>query len=361
METKQPNSYLSQALKSNPGLFYFLKQGDLIEGKLLAKSSRALTIDLGKYGTGIVYRAEMQNAKEMVKSLAIGDALTAKVLVIDNEDNLIELSLTEADKQKSWSIVSELKEKDEVLEVKITGYNKGGLTALLSDLQAFLPVSQLLPEHYPKVSDDNKAKIAEELQKLVGQTLKVKIIDANSRNNKLIVSEKEAAAISSKELVKNYTVGQIIEGIVSGVADFGVFVKFTDNPAVEGLVHISELAHKLVENPKEIVKVDDVVKVKIIDIKDGRIALSLKSLQADPWENAASKYKEGAETQGKVYSFHPFGATINLDNEIQGQIHVSAFGSVEEMKKQLVLGKEYSFVIESVKIPEKRITLKLKK
>src|SRR3989344_269396 len=361
MESKPTISYLTQAIKSNPGLFYFLKAGDLVEGKLLAKSPRELIVDLGKYGTGIIYRAEMQNAKAMVKNLQVGDSITAKVVTVDNEDNLIELSLTEADKQKSWASVVELKEKDEVLEVKITGYNKGGLTVSLSDLQAFLPVSQLLPEHYPKVSDDNKAKIAEELQKLVGETLKVKIIDANPRNNKLIISEKEAAAVSNKELIKNYVVGQIIEGIVSGVADFGFFVKFTDNPAVEGLVHISELAHKLVENPKEIVKVDDVVKVKIIDIKESRISLSLKALQSDPWENASEKYKDGGEVVGKVYSFHPFGATIDLDGELQGQIHVSAFGSVEEMKKQLVLGKEYSFVIESVKIPEKRISLKLKK
>jgi small subunit ribosomal protein S1 len=107
--------------------------------------------------------------------------------------------------------------------------------------------------------------------------------------------------------------------------------------------------------------VDDAVTAKIIDIKDGKISLSLKALKADPWEKAGEKYKEGEVVHGKVYSFNPFGAIVSLDPEIQGQIHVTEFGSVEEMKKHLTLGNEYNFTVESVKVPEKRIMLKLKK
>lgn len=363
MEQTKQNSinFLSQAMKSSPSLFYFLKVGDLAQGTVLDKSARTLVIDLEKYGTGIVYRAEMQNAKEMVKHLNVGDPVTAKVIAVDNEDGAIELSLTEADKQKSWAAVAELKEREEVIAVTVTGYNKGGLTATMNDLQAFLPISQLSNEHCPNVSFDDKAKLAEALKALLGQELKVKITDANPRTNKLIISEREANVISMKELAKNYTVGQIIDGIVSGVADFGVFVKFTDNPAVEGLVHVSELDYRVVENPKEIIHVDDTVKAKIIDIAGGKISLSLKALKADPWESVGETYKEGGEVHGTVYSFNPFGAIIDLGGGIQGHLHVSTFGSVEEMKKQLVLGKEYAFVIQEVKIPEKRISLKLKK
>lgn len=168
--------------------------------------------------------------------------------------------------------------------------------------------------------------------------------------------------MGSKELAKNYEVGQIIDGVVSGVADFGAFVRFADNPLVEGLVHVSELSYKTVENPKELVKIDDPVKVKIIEIKDGKISLSLKALLKDPWENAEERLKKDMEVSGAVYAFHPYGAIINLkDEEIQGQVHVTDFGGAEEMKKQLIIGGEYTFVVEDVEKEERRLILKLKK
>lgn len=224
---------------------------------------------------------------------------------------------------------------------------------------AFIPVSQLGNEHYPKVED--KTDIGKALQLLVGQELTVKIIDANPRTNKLILSEREAQEISAKELVKNYTIGQIIEGIVSGVADFGVFVRFTDNPSLEGLIHVSELAHRMVENPKEVVKIDDAIKAQIIEIKDGKISLSLKTLQPNPWDKAAEYYKEGGIVRGIVYSTNPFGAIINLAHDLQGQLRVTDFGGIEEMKQNVTLGKEYEFKIEAVNPEEKRIVLTLKK
>jgi small subunit ribosomal protein S1 len=198
----------------------------------------------------------------------------------------------------------------------------------------------------------------EELQKLVGEELEVKIIDVNPRTNKLIVSEKAATQISVKELAKNYEVGQIIKGVVSGVADFGAFVKFADNPEIEGLIHISELSHQMIENPKEVVSVDDTIEAKITEIKDGKISLSLKALQADPWDKVADKYKEGETVTGEVYAHHPYGAVVNLGDGIQGQVHVSEFGGVPEMKRELPIGEKYDFKIESVKPEEKRISLK---
>ena len=257
--------------------------------------------------------------------------------------------------------IQELQEKEEIIIIKPKGANKGGLVVEINGVQAFLPASQLASEHYPKISGDDKSEIVQSLQELIGVAISVKIIDANPRTNKCILSERAATEISIKELAKNYTVGQVIEGVVSGVADFGAFIKFTDNPEVEGLIHISELDYKVIENPKEVIKVDDVVKAKIIDIKEGKISLSLKALKADPWENADKIYKEGQTVTGKVYAIQPFGAIVSLDQMIQGQIHVSQFGGVPEMKQVLGVGKEYAFVIESVKPQEKRILLKLKK
>ena len=352
---------LTQLAKTSPQIFSSLKVGDLVDGTVIEKGSRALLVDLGRHGTGVVYRGELQNARELVKTLEIGSAIHAKIIEIDNDEGFIELSLSEAGKQKAWGEVDDIRGKDEAFTVKITGFNKGGLIASVKGIPAFLPVSQLSGEHYPKVASGERAEIGSALQKLVGTELLVKVIDSNPRAGKLIISEKEATEISSRELVKNYTVGQVIDGVVSGVADFGAFVKFVDNPSVEGLIHVSELDYRIVENPKDVVKVDDVIKAKIVDIKDGKISLSLKALKTDPWLTVANKYAEGQEVSGKVYMFNPFGAIINLDETYQGYIHVTEFGGAEEMKKHLAIGKEYAFVVESLKPQERKIALKLKK
>ncbi|MEK7089899.1 MAG: S1 RNA-binding domain-containing protein [Patescibacteria group bacterium] len=352
---------LTQLTKTSPQIFSSVKVGDLVDGTVLDKSSRALLVDLGRHGTGVVYRGELQNARELVKSLDTGSPIHAKVIEVDNDDGFIELSLSEAGKQKAWGEVDELRGKDEAFTVKITGFNKGGLITSVKGIPAFLPVSQLAADHYPKAVSAERTEIGVALQKLVGEEISVKVIDANPRMGKLILSEKEATEISSRELAKNYEVGQVVDGLVSGVADFGVFVKFVDNPAVEGLIHVSELDYRIIENPKDVVKVDDVVKAKIMDIKDGKISLSLKAMKVDPWLVVADTYSENQGVKGKVYMFNPFGAIINLDETYQGYVHVTEFGSVEEMKKHLAVGNEYSFVIDAVKPTERKITLKMKK
>ncbi len=189
----------------------------------------------------------------------------------------------------------------------------------------------------------------------------MKIIDVNPRTNKIIVSEREVLSANVKELLSAYTVGQIIDCVVSGAADFGVFVRFTDNPQIEGMIHISELDYKLIENPKELVKINDPLKAKIIDIKEGRVFLSLKALKEDPWTTIGDQFKSGQTVQGKVYKFNPFGVVVALDHDMQGMVHISEFGGQDEMKKALAVGQSYPFVIDTVKPEEKRITLKFKK
>ncbi len=359
--TRQYTNLVSDILKADPTIASFLRPGDLAEGHILKKSSRRVLIDLGRHGTGIIYRSELQNAGDSIRSLNEGDPITAKVIMIDNEEGMIELSISEADKQKAWNEATELKDREEIISFKPVKFNRGGLIGDVLGLSGFLPTSQVAQDRLPKTTFEDPSSINTTLEGLIGVEIKVRIIDVNSRNNKLIVSERAANEVSLKELVKNYAVGQVIEGVVSGVADFGAFIKFTDNPAVEGLVHVSELEWREVQNPKEVLKIDDVVRAKIIEIKESRISLSIKVLKSDPWLTASDKYKEGAEVTGTVYNFNPFGALVNLDSEIQGQIHVTSFGGSEEMKKHLTLGKEYPFIIESVKPEEKRIVLKLQK
>ena len=235
------------------------------------------------------------------------------------------------------------------------------MTAVSEELKAFLPVSQLSLEHYPKVPDGDRAKITEELKKFIGQELSVKIIDVNPRSNKIIVSEREVLSANVKELLAAYAVGQVVDCIVSGVADFGVFVRFTDNPQIEGMIHISELDYKLIDNPKELVKVNDPLKAKIMDIKEGRVFLSLKALKEDPWAKLGDALKPGLTVEGRVYKFNPFGAVVALAGDFQGMVHISEFGGQDEMKKALAVGQSYQFVIDAVKPEEKRITLKVKK
>lgn len=358
---KKTESLQMQLLKADQGLMPILKVGDLVEVKLLERTPRGVYFEIPKVGLGIAYGVELMNAREILKKLNPGDMTTAKVAIPENENGLVELSLAEAGAQKVWADIKDLKERDEAIKVKIVGANTGGLIAMIGNVQAFLPASQLSNEHQPAGLESNRAKVAEELKKFVGQELQVKILSLNPRTNKLIVSEREIMSANVKELVAKYKVGDLVDGIVSGVANFGAFIKFAQEPAIEGLIHISELSHSLVDNPKEIVKVGDMVKAKITDIKDGQVSLSLKALQPNPWDNIETKFKSGSTVKGTVSKFNPFGALVKLDHEIYGLIHVSEFGSVEEMKKVLTLGEIRDFVIDSIKPEDRRLVLKLVK
>ncbi len=360
-QSVKSSALLSQILK-NEAAGSRLKEGDVVEARLLKKTPRGLFFDLGKFGTGIVYGLELLNARDIVRNLAPGSALPAKVTDLDGETGYTELSLAEAGRQRLWQQAQELQESGEIAKMKIVGANAGGLLGNLFDLKAFLPASQLSNEHYTQVvADGDRQKSVEELKKFIGEELQVKVINVNPRSNKLIVSERETVGTNVKELLAQYEVGQTVDGIVSGLADFGIFIKFADNPQIEGLVHISEIDHRVIDNPKEIVNIGEAVKVKIIDIKENRVFLSLKALKANPWEKVSDYFKDGDVVRGKIYKFNPFGATVDLAHGLQGMLHVSEFGDLEEMKKAAPVGKELEFTIESVKPEEKRIALKLKK
>lgn len=359
-QQKQDEFSMPDFVKAEVAALKMLKGGDLVRGTVIEKGSRLMTIDLDAYGVGAVYHGELLNARELVRGLNPGDEISGKVIEIDNEDGYIELSIAQADKQKAWETVQDLKEQDAIVTVKLAGFNKGGMTTELKGLPAFLPVSQIVKGFEGKASIADKEEIGKILEGLVGSEVEVRIIDANPRTNKLIISERAATEESAKELAKNYAVGQVIDGVVSGVADFGAFVRFTDNPGLEGLIHVSELGYRIVENPKEVIKVDDAVKAKITDIRDGKISLSLKALLPDPWLHVKDHFKEGQEVEGMVYSFHPFGAIIDLDHGVQGQVHVASFGGAEEMRKQIAVGKPFTFVVEAVSPEERKLLLRFK-
>ncbi|MBI2451157.1 MAG: S1 RNA-binding domain-containing protein [Parcubacteria group bacterium] len=335
----------------------FPKIGDIINGTVLESKTRELFLDLGFLGTGIIYGREYIEAGPIMKTFKPGDKITAKLIDLENENGYIELSLKEAGEKIKWDELKKLRETGEVFEGKVLEANRGGLILDISGIKGFLPVSQLSLEHYPRVEGGLKEKIFEELGKFSGQSLLVKIIDLNQKEERVILSEKAGFSEKIKKALSKYSIGDDVEGEVTGIADFGAFIRFDET--LEGLIHISELSWQLVENPANVVKVGEKVKAKIISMENNRVALSLKALKPDPWAGIENKYKKEDMIEAQVIRFSPYGAFAQLAPEIYGLIHISEFQNEENMKKTLEIGKNYKFKITGIEPQDHRLTLSL--
>jgi small subunit ribosomal protein S1 len=339
--------------------------GDVLQGTVIDVASHSALLDLGPLGTGIVLGKEMRDGLGPNAKLKVGDVVSATLIDLENEDGFIELSIREASYEKSWEDIEAKRDNKEAVATKILEANKGGLMVEINGIMGFLPVSQLSSEHYPRVEDGDKTKILEMLRKLVGLELTVRILDADRETEKLIVSEKAAQSEREREVISKLTVGDIIEGEVSGVVDFGAFVKFPSpsgkkGEKLEGLVHISELAWQLIDDPREIVKTGDQVKAQIIGIEDTRISLSMKTLKEDPWTHVREKYSVGDVVDGKVDKINHFGAFVYLDKDIHGLAHVSEFQDVypgKKMEDVLQSGETYKWKILSIEPKTHRMGL----
>lgn len=335
------------------------KTGEIVEGQVIGLGRSAVYFDLGPMGTGIIYGKEFFQSKSSLKDLKKGEKIFAKIVDMENEDGYVELSLSEADREMGWGKLQEKQEADQTISVKVLGANKGGLIVETEGMQGFLPVSQLSPENYPRVEGADKSKILTKLQKLIGQELKVKILDLNAKKDIFILSEKATELKKIKEALKNYAVGSTVEGEITGIVEFGAFIKILpDN--LEGLIHISELDWQLIDDPSEVVKVGEKVKAKIIEItEDGRISLSLKALKQDPWDDIENIFHKGDDVKGKVTKLNPFGAFVEIAPKIQGLVHISEFGIKSKMEETLKIGQEYNFKILQIEPKEHRMSLQL--
>ena len=329
---------------------------DVVEGPVVAIGRARVYVDLPPFGTGIIYGREYLSARETLKNVHIGDLVTAKVVGSENEDGYIELSLREARQALIWNEAEVASQKKTVFELPVTEANKGGLIIAWNGIQGFLPASQLSPAHCPRVPDGDKDKIFVELKKMVGTKLEVMVITANPKEQKLIFSEKGAGTTERASLVEKYKVGDVIEGVVTGATEFGVFVKLEDG--LEGLVHISEMDWALVENPKARYKVGETIKVKVIEIKDDKVSLSIKALVDDPWKAAAAKYKKDQEVTAVVIKYNKHGALASIEEGVAGLVHISEFASETELRQKLELGKVYPFTITFFEPKDRRMTLK---
>lgn len=328
---------------------------DLVEGPVISIDKSAVFIDLPPFGTGIIYGREFQNARDIIKKINIGDIVAGKVVGIGGRDGYIEISLKEARQALIWSETEEAIKDGRVFELPVTDANKGGLIINWQGLPGFLPASQLKPEHYPRIADGDKDKILDELKKLVGEKLSVTIIGANPKEGKLIFSEKSPEVKDKENIVSRYTLGDEVTGEVTGLVDFGIFVKLEEG--LEGLVHISEIDWGLVENPKTMFKIGEKVKVRVIEIKDDKISLSIKALKENPWKEAEKKYKKDAVVEGVIIKYNKHGALASIEEGVAGLVHVSEFGSEEKLRETLEMGKSYSFKITLFDPKEQKMAL----
>lgn len=348
----------------------FPKIGDVVEGRVIEVSSSAIYLDIEPFGTGIVLGREIKDGMGSGK-LKEENRVLATVIDLENEDGFIELSIREASHEKAWEDLESKRDTQEKIFTKVVSANKGGLLVEINGISGFLPVSQLSSKNYPRVEDGDKNKIFNLLKRLVGQEIEVRIMDVERNTEKLIVSEKAAQKEKDREVISNLKVGDVVEGEISGVVDFGAFIKFfppnkpehsADEEKLEGLVHISELAWQLIENPRDIVKVGSKIKAKIIGIDDNKISLSIRALEKDPWSQIDKKYKAGDIVSGTVHKINHFGAFVYLDKDIHGLAHVSEMSELypgKNIDELIKAGEDYDWKILSIESKEHRMGLAL--
>ncbi len=283
---------MTKTVKDKTNLIPPLTEGEFVEGRIIGFGRSTIYIDLSPRGTAIVYGREFYDVKNALKGLSIGDLLSGEIISTENEDGYPEMSIKRAFRQRIWADLTKKRESGETIEVRVSGANKGGLIVKIEDIQAFLPASQLSFEHFPRVEDADKNKILSKLEGLIGQTIKVKVLDLDRKEEKLILSEKLEEMEKTKKNLQEYQSGDVIEGEITGLADFGAFIRFGPNN-LEGLIHISELDWGLVKHPSDIVKVGQKVKARIVEIgRDGRVSLSLKSARTPKKAATDPKDKE---------------------------------------------------------------------
>ena len=345
---------MEELLKDSPEMIFPIP-GKLIEGTVVSLSKSRIMIDIGGVITGIITGKEVKDSSDTIKSIEIGDMISAAVLEPENEDGYAVLSLRKASQEKSWKRFIDAYEQDDMVEVKPSEANKGGLLLEVDGIKGFIPVSQLAPLHYPRVNGADSALILQKLQKLVGMSLDCKVIGIDKDHGKLILSEKAAQSDQRSAAMGKLKSGQKVKGKISGVVKFGIFVAFD---GLEGLVHISEIAWGHVSDPSDYGKVGDELEVLVIGIENDKISLSMKRLVPDPWIDAAKKFKVGKIVDGEITRVAQFGAFIKLNEEINGLIHISEMPEEGDFSPaNLAMGQKVKARIIDVNLDEHRIGL----
>lgn len=332
-----------------------LTTGEVVEGTVTAVKKNEVWVDLGARGTGVVMRREISHSQK----LEPGQTITISVIDPEMEEGYALLSMKRAAKDRGWDELQRIHEANEIIEVMPYDANRGGLLVELEGIRGFLPVSQLAAGHYPRVSGADKDEILQKLHALTNKPLRVRVLDVSRKDNKLIFSEKEAVKDDMQARFSELKVGDEVEGIVTGVIDFGAFVNVD---GIEGLIHISEISWERVDNPRNYVKVGETVKAKIISIEKDRLSLSLKQMTEDPWLEQVKAFKKGDVVEGKVTRITPFGAFVQLSPSVEALVHVSEMSDDEAVdpEKLFQLNEKKQFKVLDIDTDSRKIALSLK-
>lgn len=332
-----------------------LESGDVIEGVVSSVRKHEVWIDLGAKGVGVVMRRELAHGQP----LEVGATITVSVIDPELEEGHALLSMKRAAKDRGWDELKRIFDNQEIVEVSPYDANRGGLLVELEGIRGFLPVSQLAAGHYPRVSGADKDEILQKLNALVSQPIRVRVLDVSRKDNKLIFSEKEAVKDDMHARFAELKVGDVVEGVVTGVIDFGAFVNVD---GIEGLIHISEISWERVEDPRNYVKVGDRVNAKIIAIDKDRLSLSLKQMTEDPWLKEVKSFSKGDIVEGKITRITPFGAFVQLSPSVEALVHVSEMSDDETVDPQQIfkLNEKKQFKVLDIDNDARKIALSLK-
>lgn len=327
-------------------------KGDKVKGKVIEKRAKSLVVDIGGKSEGLVAEKAFQEARTFINKLEVGDEIEASVLVPETPDGYTILSLRESAGDATWKKLEDAKKEDKAIKVTVRKVLSSGLMVEYQNMTAFIPKSQLGKE------------VSKKLDNLVDKKLKVGIIELDRDKNRIVLSEKEISEGEDirlkKKAIKAFEEGDVLDGKVTTVADFGCFVEVEKKVEgkkikVEGLVHISELSWDKVDKPQEVVSVGDKVKVKVIGLREGKLALSMKQAEKDPWDDVEKKYKPESKVKGKVVKVSDFGVFVQLEPGIEGLIHITKIPP----DKKLKLGDSVNAIIEEIDKRDRKISLGL--
>jgi small subunit ribosomal protein S1 len=296
------------------------RRGQLLDGEILFMDENSIILDVGAKRDAIVPRREMERlSDENFQDLGVGDQVPVFVLRTSTITEPLLVSLERGREKLDWDLAEEKLAKSETLELEIVDQNRGGLVAIFGRLRGFVPNSHIRGLREKADSKEDLISLKEEF---IGTKMVLKPIEVNRKKRRFILSGKNAHREARQKIMEELSVGQTVKGRVTNIVDFGVFL---DLGGIDGLIHISELAWKMVEHPSEIVSMGDEleVMVKNIDIERGRIGLSRKALLDDPWETVYDRYQIGSLIEGTIANICHFGIFVRFPDGIEGLVHKS--------------------------------------
>lgn len=329
-----------------------IHNGEIVEGKVISVKEDEIVLNIGYKADGIITRNEYSNKPvDLTNEVKVGDVMQAKVLKVNDGDGQVLLTYKRIAMEQSNKRLEEAFNNKEVLTAPVTAVLDGGLSVMIDEAKVFIPAS-LVSDVYEK-----------DLSKYAGKEISFIITEFNPRRRRIIGNRKvlvvEEKKKLQKELFERISVGMEVEGVVKNITDFGAFI---DLGGVDGLLHISEMSWGRVDNPKKLFNVGDKITVLIKDIKDTKIALSLKFERDNPWKDAAKKYSVGSIVTGKVARMTDFGAFIELGVGVDALLHVSQISKehVQKPSDVLNIGDEVTAMVVDFNEEAKKISLSIK-